>query len=223
MTDYENQPNQPAEEPSYDRAAAHIAKALSEIERAAAARAVAGNEALAGATERILDITQRMQQDLEEEKSQRAVLADQLTNLASSLDRLGAHLQGLSQLLADLLERLAEPTPLTPTLTPPPPAEPTFPAGGEGVSLSLAGVPGFQALMDLQKALIALEQVEGASVERFQEGDSRILLQLRGPVTAEALAEDLRSATGHNIVVEESRPELLRLRLKIVNGAPPTI
>jgi hypothetical protein len=71
--------------------------------------------------------------------------------------------------------------------------------------------------MDIQKALIALEQVAGASVERFQEGDSRILLQLRSPLTAADLAHALTSATGHQIAVEESRPELMRLRLKIVS------
>jgi hypothetical protein len=95
--------------------------------------------------------------------------------------------------------------------------EPTFQPGGEGVALSLSSVPGFQALMDFQKALNAMEQVNNASVERFQEGDSRIQLQLNAPLTAEAIASTLTSTTGHACVIEEARPELMRLRLKVVS------
>ena len=66
---------------------------------------------------------------------------------------------------------------------------------------------------------MALDSVAGASVDRFQEGALRILLHLSGPVTASELASALKSATGHVLVIEESRPELLRLRLKVVATA----
>jgi hypothetical protein len=197
------------------RAAGLLAQALNELYQSAAAEAGVSREDLAESRAALQALAQRLEQQLAEEKLQRAQLAGQLTNLAGSLDRLVNHLHGLSQLMAELLERLASPAD-----APGPAAavaEPAFQPGGEGISLNLSAVPGFQALMDIQKALIALEQVAGASVERFQEGDSRILLQLRSPLTAADLAHALTSATGHQIAVEESRPELMRLRLKIVS------
>lgn len=193
-----------------NRAASLLAQALRELQQAAAAESGTTRQELAESRAVLDRLAQRFEQQLAEEREQRLVLAGQLTTLASSLDRLVSHLQGLSQLMADLLERLATPAQASP------PAEPAFSAGGEGVSLTLSGVPGFQALMDAQKALMAMDQVSSASVERFQEGDSRLLLQLRAPITASDIAAGLRSATGHAIVVEESRPELQRLRLKIV-------
>jgi hypothetical protein len=105
-----------------------------------------------------------------------------------------------------------EPVAVTPAET----AEPLFRPGGEGVSLAIGAVPGFQVLMDIQKALMAFEQVSSASVERFQEGDSRIQIHLRSAVTGSQLATALGDATGHSFAVEETRPELMRLRLKIV-------
>jgi hypothetical protein len=176
---------------------------------------VAARQELADSRSALEQLARRLEQQLAQEQEQRLALAGQLTGLAAALDRLVTHLQGLSQLMADLLERLAEPPPLHA----PAAAEPSFPAGGEGLSLTLSAVPGFQALMEIQKALLSLDEVAGASVERFQEGDSRILLQLRAPVTATSLADALRAASGYALVIEESRPELLRLRLKVVPTA----
>jgi hypothetical protein len=97
-----------------------------------------------------------------------------------------------------------------------PPPEPAFKPGGDGLSLALVGIPGFQALMDFQKALSSMPQVAGASVERYQEGDSRILVHLREEVTASQLAGWLRSSTPYSLSVEESRPDVSRLRLKVL-------
>lgn len=196
------------------RAALLIAQALIELQNGSSA-----SQELASSRAVLQDLAQRMELQLAEDREQRLALAGQLTNLAGSLDRLVGHLQGLSQLMGDLLERLAQPGPIAPVATLAAIPEPTFRAGGEGVSVTITGVPGFQALMDIQKALIALDQVDSASVERFQEGDSRILLQLRGPLAAEAIAGALRAATGRAFVIEESQPALMRLRLKLVNGA----
>lgn len=199
------------------RAAGLLAGALNELYQAAAADAGVSRQELAESRAAIQELAQRLESQLAQEKEQRAQLAGQLTNLAGSLDRLVNHLHGLSQLMAELLERLASPA--SPLAEPPPAAvaEPIFQPGGEGIALSLSSVPGFQALMDFQKALIAMEQVGSASVERFQEGDSRIQLQLNAPLTAETIATTLTSVTGHACVVEESRPELMRLRLKVVS------
>jgi hypothetical protein len=199
------------------RASEHLARALSELHKAAAAEAGVSREDLARDRAALQELAQRLEAELAEEKQQRAQLAGQLTNLAGSLDRLVTHLHGLSQLMAELLERLASPAS---TLAEPAPVsapEPTFQPGGEGIALSVSSVPGFQALMDFQKALNAMEQVSSASVERFQEGDSRIQLQLNSPLTADAIASTLTNTTGHACVVEETRPELMRLRLKIVS------
>jgi hypothetical protein len=201
------------------RAAKHLAQALNELYQAAAADAGVSREELSRSRAALEELAQRLESQLAQEKEQRAQLASQLTNLAGSLDRLVSHLHGLSQLMAELLERLASsggqlPSP-APVAAPEP--EPAFQPGGEGVALSLSSVPGFQALMDFQKALIAMEQVSSASVERFQEGDSRIQLQLNAPLTANAIASTLTNTTGHACVVEEARPELMRLRLKVVS------
>jgi hypothetical protein len=202
-------PPSPADEAT-QRAANLLAQALAELQQAA----VNGTDELA--TRAALEaLAQRIERQLADEKEQRLVLASQLSGLATSLDRLVTHLQGLSTLMADLLERLATPGSL-PSIGAGSPAEQPFLPGGEGVSLVLNGVPGFQALMDVQKALMSLDKVAGVSVERFQEGESRLLLQLAAPIAAGELALALRNATSHAYAVEESRPELARLRLKIV-------
>jgi hypothetical protein len=145
--------------------------------------------------------------------AQRLQLAGQLTNLAASLDRLVDHLQVLSEVMVGLV------APRTVTdAGPDEKEEPRFMPGGEGVTLSIAAVPGFQALMEIQKALSAIDAVDGASVERFQEGDSRLLVHLGQPVSAKRLAAGLHEATHLNFVIEESRPELMSLRLKVVSG-----
>ena len=209
--------DQPGPQDIVARAAANLVQALAELQQAAAAQSDVSEAgtALAASREALDALVQRFESQLADERDQRRVLAGQLTNLAGALDRLVGHLQGLSQLMADLLERMAE----RPSPTAAPATESPFLPSGEGVTLALLTVPGFQALMDIQKALTALDAVSSASVERFQESESRILLQLQQPITASELAAAIHRSTGHAAVVEESRPELLRLRLKIVSAA----
>ena len=195
------------------RAARLLSGALSELQSAAAREAAPSREEMTQNRAAIEAMLGRIEHQLAEDSQQRAALAGQLGNLAGSLDRLVSHLDGLSGLMTDLLDRLSQP--VAPA-APGEPAEPMFQPGGEGVALTLVAVPGFQALMDIQKALVAMDEVANASVERFQEGDSRIQVQLRAACTAGELAAALSHATGHALVVEESRPELMRLRLKIV-------
>ena len=200
------------------RAAQLIAGALNELTKAGQ-----DNSDLVAEVKRnrvaIEALNQQMEQRLAEERQQRAMLAEQISNLAGSLNRLVTHLEGISLLMSDLVGRLA--IPREPAAQPELPAaaepgEPLFRPGGEGVSLAIGSVPGFQVLMDIQKALMALEQVATASVERFQEGDSRIQLHLRAPISGAQVAKALGSATSHSFAIEESHPELMRLRLKIV-------
>ncbi len=193
------------------RVASSFARAFAELQEA-----IVGSSGLAGANGElqaarasIEELGRRLERQLDEDKEQRRVMGDQLGALAGSLERLVDHLQGLSTLMGDLLERLAEPAGVRE------PAEAAFHPGGEGIGLAISGVPGFQALMDVQKALSSMQQVAGASVERYNEGDSRILVHLRAPVTATEIAGAIRAATQYSAAVEESRPELSRLRMKI--------
>ena len=198
------------------RAARLIAGALSELttasqENSAFVEEVARNRIA------IESLSQQMEQRFAQERQQRGMLAEQITNLAGSLDRLVTHLEGISLLMSELVGRLAAPRePVSPPVAITEASEPMFQPGGEGISLAIGEVPGFQVLMDIQKALMAVDQVSSASVERFQEGESRIQVHLRAAMSGAQLAGALGAATGHSFAVEDSRPELMRLRLKIV-------
>jgi len=205
------QDRSPAEQEALNRSAELIAQALETMERATTVRTEPLRDELARSSSLLDQLTSRLDQQLSEDREQRQVLSGQLTTLAGSLDALVNHLQSLSQLMADILERMSQPPP-----APEPVAEPQFAAGGEGVSLTLTGVPNFQVLMDVQKALMGMDQVSGASVERFQAGDSRILLQLRMPIMATELSDALRRTTTYAFGIEESRPELMQLRLRFI-------
>ncbi|MGE0687631.1 MAG: hypothetical protein AB7P33_12865, partial [Dehalococcoidia bacterium] len=202
------------------RAASLIAQALAELQEANAVEASEARKELAANRAAIQELTANIERHLVEEREQNVALGGQLSTLAGSLDRLVNHLQGLSSLMSDLLGRLAEPAPagVAPSAAPEPqaPAEAPFQPGGEGVSLTIVAVPGFQALMEIQKALTAVEQVAHASVERFQEGDSRLLVGLTAPITGTDLVTALIRATGQAMAIEESKPELARLRVKVV-------
>jgi len=114
------------------------------------------------------------------------------------------------------------PVEMPPPVAPPPvevpqpeePAEPQFAAGGEGIQLLISAVPGFQGLMEVQRALTHMPAVEGASVERYLDGEARIVLLLREPLTARRIADGLAEYTGESLAIEEARPEALRLHLR---------
>jgi hypothetical protein len=94
------------------------------------------------------------------------------------------------------------------------PAEAQFAAGGEGIQLLISAVPGFQGLMEVQRALTHMPAVEGASVERYLDGEARIVLLLREPLTARRIADGLAEYVGEPLTIEEARPEALRLHLR---------
>jgi hypothetical protein len=206
-------------EDATDRAASLIAQALAELQDAHAAEANEAHKELATNRAVLQELAVTIERHLAEEREQHVALGGQLATLAGSLDRLVSHLSGLSSLMSDLLGRLAEapPAPASePAREAAAPAEAAFQPGGEGVSLTIVAVPGFQALMEIQKALTSMEQVGHASVERFQEGDSRLLVSLTAPITATDLVTSLIRATGQAMAIEDSKPELARLRVKVV-------
>ena len=205
-------------EDATNRAASLIAQALSELQQGASSQVAEARQEITSSRAAIQELAANVERHLTEEREQHIALGGQLTTLAGSLDRLVNHLQGLSTLMSDLLERLAEPVPGS-SAAPPAQIEAPFQPGGEGVSLTLVAVPGFQALMEIQKALTAIEQVSHASVERFQEGDSRLLVGLKAPITGSDLVAALIQATGQAMAIEDAKPELARLRVKVIPGS----
>ena len=223
MTTYSPDPNDPSQ-----RGAAVFADALATFIRAATdqgpiAEARADIAAVRGTLEALQE---KVERQAAEEREQRQLLGDQIVSLARALDRLVTHLEGLSTLMADMLERLSAPRDGAPSANlaaqaSRPASQPSFEPGGEGVTVALAGVPGFQALMDIQKAFTAMSAVSAASVERYQEGDSRILVALRAPVEASELVAAVRNGAGLDVAIEEARPETRRLKLKVSSSQHP--
>jgi hypothetical protein len=140
-----------------------------------------------------------------------------LTRLVEFTEQIGVRINELTEavnVLADL--RAQAPAPSTkPQL---PEMEPSFAPGGEGIDVTIAAVPGFQGLMELQRALVRLPQVQSAAVRRYQDDEAAIQLVLQQPMTASAIAEGLTGSTGRTIFVDESRPDVLRLRLRFLSG-----
>jgi hypothetical protein len=68
--------------------------------------------------------------------------------------------------------------------------------------------------MEVQRALTHMPAVEGASVERYLDGEARIVLLLREPLTARRIADGLAEYIGEPLTIEEARPEALRLHLR---------
>ena len=141
-----------------------------------------------------------------------------LTRLVEHTESLAARMADLTAAVASLAEsRAAQPAaevakPHLPEL------EPSFASGGEGIDVTIAAVPGFQGLMELQRALVRLPHVQSAAVRRYQDDEAAIQLVLNQPMTASAIAEGVTAGTGKRIFVDEARPDALRLRLRFLNG-----
>jgi hypothetical protein len=139
---------------------------------------------------------------------------DALTRLAQFTERLGERVNELTVAVAQLADsRAAAAQQATPKL---PDLEPAFAPGGEGVDVTIASVPGFQGLMDVQRALVRHPNVHTAAVRRYQDDEAGIQLVLVQPMTASAIVEGVTSATGLRLVVDEARPDALRLRLRFL-------
>jgi hypothetical protein len=142
---------------------------------------------------------------------------DVITRLVEHTESMAERMAELTDMVARLAEsRAAEAAPVArPQL---PDLEPSFAPGGEGIDVSIAAVPGFQGLMEVQRALVRLPQVQSAAVRRYQDDEAAIQLVLSQPMTASAIAEGVAAGTGKQIIVDESRPEALRLRLRFLGS-----
>lgn len=140
-------------------------------------------------------------------------LEDILAALGMEAERLADETSHLA-LVADRLEERPDEQEPAPEPEPVAPQEPQFRPGGQAVGIVLAAVPGFQGLMDVQRALSGLPAAEGASVVGYENGEASLQVVLRAPVSARQIVERLRESTGHQLLIEEARPEAMRLRLR---------
>jgi hypothetical protein len=149
----------------------------------------------------------------------RRFLTEQVMSLTRAVERLERRLEGLPASLAQATAPGQAPPPTmeaAPTIEE---SEPVFTPSSEGLTLVISSVPGFQGLMEAQRALTRMPAIEGASVERYFDGEARVVLTLSQPVTASRLVETLSQATGQQAEVEESRPEANRLRVRFQTAA----
>lgn len=144
--------------------------------------------------------------------------AEVLTQLVEHTEHLASRMATLSDAVASLVEQQAHP-PASPEPRPQlPEMEPSFAPGGEGIDVTIAAVPGFQGLMEIQRALVHLPQVQSAAVRRYQEDEAAIQLVLSQPMTAAAIAEGVTNGTAKQIIVDEARTDALRLRLRFLSS-----
>lgn len=154
-------------------------------------------------------------------------LVETLERFSNVLTRLVEHTELMTVRVAELAESVAalagrreQPASAPSAVAKPrlPEMEPSFAPGGEGIDVTIAAVPGFQGLMEVQRSLVRLPQVQSAAVRRYQDDEAAIQLVLSQPMTAAALAEGVSSGTGKRLMVEDSRPDQLRLRLRFLDA-----
>ncbi len=187
-----------------ERAAEIIARALAQGLKEAEVIIAADREARAqAATAQIIDALEQFSKVLDRLVAFSEQIGINLNELALSVSALNeSHTRGA-----------APPAPARPQL---PEMEPSFAPGGEGIDVTIGAVPGFQGLMELQRALVRLPQVQSAAVRRYQDDEAAIQLVLSQPMAAGAIAEGVTAGTGRRIFVDEARPEALRLRLRFL-------
>ena len=151
-------------------------------------------------------------QRFEEALAQLGAEASRLSEGAAQLAGVAARLEGQVGSIAASFQQL-EPV----AQEPPVPGEPRFEPDGRPVGIVLTAVPGFQGLMDAQRALSTMPAAEGASVVGYKNGEAAIEVVLRAPVSARQIVDGLRASTGHQLLIEEARPEELRLRLRFID------
>lgn len=188
-----------------DRAAQIIAQALSQA--LMEAEVVISAERDARAQTLSLEVTGSLERF--------SMLLEQLVNFSEQIGERMSELTDAVVALAEAQQQAAS-QPAKPQL---PDLEASFVPGGEGIDVTIGSVPGFQGLMELQRALVRLPQVQSAAVRRYQDDEASIQLVLAQPMTPTSIAEGVTASTGHRIFVEEARPDALRLRLRFIDGS----
>lgn len=151
---------------------------------------------------------------------------DTLERFSSLLGRLVEHTEHLAERMTELTEAVAALADSRTRGTPPAPVPPVpqlpemeraFAPGGEGIDVTIQSVPGFQGLMELQRSLVRLPEVQSAAVRKYQDDEAAIQLVLAQPMTASGIAAGVTGSTGHPVIVDEARPDQLRLRLRFLD------
>lgn len=161
------------------------------------------------------DVSHKIEEALERLAAQMERLSKEVSRLSLVADRLEAELStlGNGRGSAESAPDEGGATASEPVTAP----EPQFPPGDRPVGIVVGAVPGFQGLMDVQRGLTDLAAVKAASVQSYRNDEASMELALHTPVSARQVVEGLREATGHELIIEESRPEELRLRLRFSN------
>lgn len=198
-----------------ERTIGHFESVIGTLEHNAR-RAPATTQAVDAAQREFREVVDRFEEALARLTSE----AERLSDEASVLAQVSGTLQGrLGELTASfdgaVAERATEPGEAAePAMAP---AEPKFWLGDQPVGLIIAAVPGFQGLMEVQRAMSGLPSVESASVVGYKDGEASLEIALHQPIGAREIVEGLGESTGHRLVIEEARPEELRLRLRFLD------
>lgn len=155
------------------------------------------------------EAVQRLEEAVERYRAETRRLSDETSRIALVADRLETRLNEITR----LLEGVGAPA----SSEGAGPAEPRFLPNQQGVDLVISAVPGFQELMDAQRGLNALPSVAAAAVHRFQNGEASLEVTLSSPLAAREVVDGLREATGHELAIEEVRPDAHRLRLRFLD------
>lgn len=201
---------EPSAEPD-DLSKSPVERAQDEPEERLESSPVSENEEMVSPNPSELhEIVRRLEDALEHYRSEARRLADETSRIALVADRLETRLNDLTRMLGGdgSPQATADDVAMT--------AEPRFQPNERGVDLVISAVPGFQELMDAQRGLSGLPAVAAASVHRFQNGEASLEVTLSAPLGAREVVDGLRQATGHELVIEEVRPEASRLRLRFI-------
>lgn len=200
----------------------HFESMLEALENQVQTSAKTNVESEAGASAEVADLKrtlnemfERMEGALDRITTQAERLADGASDLADVAGRVEARMNEITRALREAASTPVAPQPSAPA-APAKPPEPQFRPGKSPMSVVLATVPGFQGLMDIQRALSGLPQTEGASVVAYKNGEASLEVALTAPLTAREIVDGLRDSTGEQLLIEESRPEAGKLRLRFV-------
>jgi hypothetical protein len=103
---------------------------------------------------------------------------------------------------------------LVPTALPELAADRLMPEDGPVIVL-VSPVAGFQGLMRVQDALVQTDAVAEAIVEGYAQGEARLRLQLRAPVTAATIGDELSAALAQPADVQASAGDERTLRVTL--------
>ena len=203
----------------------HFESMLEALENQVQESAKADVASEAGATLELADLKrtinemfERLEGTLDRLTTQAERLSDGASDLAETSGRVETRMNEITRALREAfntpLAQPAKPAEVAPA--PATPAEPQFRQGETPMSVVLAAVPGFQGLMDVQRALSGLPQTDSASVVAYKNGEAALEVVLNAPVAAREIVDGLGESTGEQLLIEESRPEAGKLRLRFV-------